>query len=250
MHDVLVIPSIDIKDGKTVRVVQGIPEIDTKAYGNDPVETAMLWRTENAKIIHVVDLDCSWTHSHKNYDIISEICDSVIIPVEMGGGVSNIKDAEEIFKLGVYRIIIGSLIFNNEKEFLKILEKFSAQKVVAAMDVVNNEIVISGRKLHSQTSAVNYAKHLAEIGVERIIVTDVKRNGMLSGPNIELTKKIADATGIKITHSGGISNYADLIKVAGAAPSQIDSVIIGRALYENKFPCQKIWRAAESDIFT
>ncbi len=250
MHDVLVIPSIDIKDGKTVRVVQGIPEMQTCKYGNDPIETAMLWRTENAKIIHIVDFDCSWTYSHKNYDIISEICDSVIIPVEMGGGVSTINDAEEIFRLGVYRIIIGSLIYNNEKEFLKILEKYGAQKVVAAMDVVNNEIVIGGRNLNTHTSAVDYAKHLEDIGVERIIVTDVKRNGMLIGPNIELTKSIAEATGVNITHSGGISGFSDLMKVVEAVPSRIDSVIIGRALYENKFSCQKIWRAAESDIFT
>ena len=249
MHDVLVIPSIDIKDGKTVRVVQGIPEVETCAYGNDPVEMAMLWRAENAKIIHVVDLDCSWTHSHINYDIISEICESVIIPVETGGGISSLKDAEEMFDLGVSRIIIGSLIYKNEKEFLKILEKYGARKIVAAMDVVDNQIVISGRKLNTNLPATEYAKHLSEIGVERIIVTDVKKNGMLSGPNLNLTKSIADASGINVTHSGGISDYSDLIKITELENKQIDSAIIGRALYENKFPCQKIWRVAESDIF-
>jgi len=250
MQDLLIIPAIDIKDGKTVRVVQGVPEVDTVQYGNDPVEMAMLWRAENAKVIHVVDFDCAWTHSHKNYGIISEICESVIIPVEMGGGISNINDAADIFSLGVYRIIVGSLIFDNEKEFLKIMQKYGPHKVVAAIDISDDKVVVSGRNIKTNLSVIEYSKHLKDLGVERIIVTDVKRNGMLASPNTELTKLIALATEIHITHSGGISGYSDLMQTAELTKYGVDSVIIGRALYENKFPCQKLWRVAESDIFT
>ncbi len=244
----LVIPSIDIKNGKTVRVVQGIPELNCPSYGNDPVEAAMLWRAENAKIIHVVDFDNSAFHSHKNFDIIAEICESVIIPVEMGGGISTLQDATEVFELGVYRIVIGSLIHDNKKVFTDILSKFGPRKVVAAIDVVNDSVVIHGRKDNAHISPVEFAHELKAAGIERIIVTDVNRNGMLKGPNKELTKEIALSTGLQVTHSGGVSNFEDLIEVAELSNYGVDSVIIGRALYENKFPCQKIWRVAESGI--
>ena len=246
----LVIPSIDIKDGKTVRVVQGIPELNSKEYGNDPVEMAMIWRTENAKFIHVVDFDSAHDHSHKNFDIIREICDSVIIPVELGGGIKSMQDAEQAFELGVFRIVIGSMFCDCPEDFKKLFEKYGPKRISTAIDVVDNQVVIHSRKELTGNNPVEYAKKLREIGVERFIVTDVKTNGMLGGPNIELSKSIADATGAKVTLSGGIRDYTDLMNVQNEGePAGIDSVIIGRALYENRFPCQKIWRVAESGLF-
>lgn len=249
MGKILVIPSIDIKDGKTVRIVQGIPELHCKSYGNDPVEMAMIWRSENAKIIHVVDFDSAHTHSHKNFDLIAEICESVVIPIEMGGGIKSIEDAEMAFDAGVYRLVIGSLFHQNHDEFNRIFEKFGPQLIVGAIDVFDNEIVSQGRKVHTGLDPIEFAIHLADIGVERIIVTDVKNNGMLGGPNLELCKRIASETGKKVTVSGGVRDYHDLVEIQNASDNGIDSVIIGRALYENRFSCQKIWRVAESGIF-
>lgn len=249
MNKILVIPSIDIKDRKTVRVVKGIPELGSNEYGSDPVEMAMIWRAENAKVIHVVDFDSSHQHSHKNFDLLGEICESVIIPVEFGGGITSIEDAQEIFNLGAFRLVIGSLAFTNPEEFKKIFEKFGPQKISSAIDVIDDELVIKGRKIKTGVSVYEFSKKLVDIGVTRFIVTDVNRNGMLEGPNVELCKKVADVTGTKVTLSGGISNYNDLINVQQNSEYGIDSVIIGRALYENKFPCQKIWRVAESGIF-
>jgi phosphoribosylformimino-5-aminoimidazole carboxamide ribotide isomerase len=249
MSNILILPSIDIKNRKTVRVVQGIPELDCHEYGNDPVEMAMIWRAENAKCLHVVDFDSSHEHSHKNYDIIEEICESVIIPVEMGGGIRNIDDAQLLFDLGVFRIIAGTMANENPEEFKKILEMYGPLKVVAAIDVMDEHVVVRGRKYDTGIDVIEYAKMLRMFGVERFIVTDVKTNGMLGGPNIELSKKVAEATGGKVTLSGGVSNYQDLKRVNDASIYGIDSVVIGRALYENNFSCQKIWRQAESGIF-
>ncbi len=249
MTNLLIIPSIDIKEGKTIRVVQGIPELNCSEYDDDPVEMAMIWRIENAKALHLVDFDSSQKHSHNNFEIIKKICDSVIIPVSFGGGIKSYEDADEIFNLGVFRIVIGTLMFENEKEFKKILSKFGPKSVIAAIDVVENEVVVGARKINTGLSPIEYAKKLVDMGIQRLVVTDVKRNGMLAGPNIELSVQIAQTTGVKITHSGGISKYADLIKIKEKMEFGIDSVIIGRALYENKFPCQKIWRMAESKIF-
>lgn len=249
MNKILVIPSVDIKNRKTVRVVQGIPELGCSEYGDDPVEMAMIWRSENAKVIHVVDFDSAHEHSHKNFDIIGEICESVIIPVEFGGGITTLADAEETLSLGAFRLVVGSLAFTNPNEFKKIFEKFGPQKISAAIDVINDELVIHGRKRKTGITAVEFAKKLADWGIERFVITDVERNGMLDGPNIDLCKSIADITNTKVTLSGGVSNYKDLIKVQQNSKFGIDSVIIGRALYENKFPCQKIWRVAETGIF-
>ncbi|MDX1701813.1 MAG: 1-(5-phosphoribosyl)-5-[(5-phosphoribosylamino)methylideneamino] imidazole-4-carboxamide isomerase [Melioribacteraceae bacterium] len=249
MQKILVIPSIDIKNRKTVRVVQGIPELGCKEYGDDPIEMAMIWRAENAKVLHVVDFDSSHEHSHKNFDLLGEICESVIIPVEFGGGITSIEDAEEALELGAFRLVIGSLAYTNPDEFKKIFERFGPQKISAAIDVVNDELVIHGRKKTTGISAVEFSTKLAEIGVTRFVVTDVKRNGMLDGPNIDLSCRVADATNTKVTLSGGISSYKDLIDVQKKGSCGIDSVIIGRALYENKFSCQKIWRVAESGLF-
>lgn len=249
MNNILVIPSIDIKNRKTVRIVQGIPELGCKSYGDDPVEMAMIWRAENAKVLHVVDFDSSHDHSHKNYDILGEICESVIIPVEFGGGIATLEDAEEAFALGAFRLVIGSLAFTDTIEFKKIFEKFGPQKISAAIDVIDDELVIHGRKEKTGINAVDFSRDLIDLGVKRFVVTDVARNGMLDGPNIDLCKRVADATNTKVTLSGGISSYLDLLEVQRRAECGIDSVIIGRALYENRFSCQKIWRVAESGIF-
>jgi phosphoribosylformimino-5-aminoimidazole carboxamide ribotide isomerase len=249
MGRVLVIPSIDIQNGVTVRVVQGIPELNCNEYCNDPIETAMLWRAENAKAIHVVDFNAAQNHSHKNFDIIAEMCESVIIPVQLGGGIRTFEDAQTSMELGVFRLVIGTMAFSDQKEFAKVLDHYGPSKIAAAIDVIDGEVVINGRQEKTGVKAIDYAMQLKDIGVNRFVVTDVKTNGMLIGPNINLSKKVAEVTGGRVTLSGGVSGYKDLNSVNQEFDNGIDSVIIGRALYENAFPCQKIWRVAESGIF-
>jgi phosphoribosylformimino-5-aminoimidazole carboxamide ribotide isomerase len=245
----LVIPSIDIHNQKTVRVVQGIPELDCKEYGDDPVEMAMIWRAENAKMLHVVDFDGAFDHSKKNYDIIKNLCSSVIIPIEFTGGVRSIDDAESVFDLGVYRIAINTMALENRSEFIKLFEKFGPTKIVLSIDVLDGELITRGRQKKSGLNYLTYTKEIAEIGIDRCIVTDVSRNGMMVGPNIQLSREIAEHSKIKVTHSGGVRNKDELLDLQQLLPIGIDSVIIGRAFYENRFPCQKLWRVAESGLF-
>lgn len=245
----LIIPSIDIKDGKIVRVVQEIPELKCIEYGDDPVEMAMIWRTENAKLLHIVDFDCSQLESKKNFSLVEQICKSVIIPIEFAGGVRNISDAEELFNIGVHRLALGTLAIEDLTTFIKILNKYGPTKIVASLDIVDEFICIRSRRIKTSVNYLNFAKKLSEIGVERFIVTDVNKNGLMKGINIEYSLNVALLTNKKVTHSGGVSDYKDLLEIQKHVNEGIDSVIIGRALYENKFPCQKIWRIAESDIF-
>ena len=249
MQKLLVIPSIDIKNGKCVRIVEGIPELDCHEYGNDPVEMAKLWRAENAKMIHVVDFDGAHEHSKRNFELVEKICSSVVIPVEFAGGIRNLEDADEIMKTGISRLAINSFAVENKTEFLKLLEKYGPSKIVISLDIKDGELITKGRKKRTGISYIDFSKEMAEVGIKRFIVCDITRNGMMEGPNIGLSETIAELTGANVTHAGGVRNKDELFDIQKLVPSGVDSVIVGRALYENRFPCQKLWRVAESGIF-
>jgi len=245
----LVIPSIDIKKGKTVRVVQGIPELNCSEYGDDPVEMARLWRAENAKMIHIVDFDGAFDHSNKNLKVVEKICSSVVIPVEFAGGIRNLDDAKAVMDIGVARIAVSTIVFEDRKEFENILNFFGPKKVVVCFDIIEDELIIRGKKKKTGLNYIEFAKEIAKSGVERFIVTDVNRNGLLKGPNITYSLNVALQSNCKVTHSGGIRNKDELMDLQQYINEGVDSVIVGRAFYENRFPCQKLWRVAESGIF-
>jgi phosphoribosylformimino-5-aminoimidazole carboxamide ribotide isomerase len=249
MRKLLVIPSIDIKHGKTVRVVQGIPELDCIQYGDDPVDMARIWRTENAKLIHIVDFDGAHLQSKRNFKVVEEICSSVVIPVEFAGGIRNYEDVVEIISAGVSRIAINTMALQNRTDFLKSLEKFGPSKISVSLDIRDHELITHGRTKQSGISYEIFVKEMVKVGIDRFLVCDISRNGLLEGPNIELSKRVADISGVKVTHAGGIRNKDELLDIQKLVPMGVDSVIIGRGLYENRFPCQKLWRVAESGIF-
>jgi phosphoribosylformimino-5-aminoimidazole carboxamide ribotide isomerase len=250
MRYLLVIPSIDIKHGKTVRVVQGIPELNCEEYGSDPVDMARIWRAENAKMLHVVDFDGSADHTHTNFQTVEKICSSVIIPVQFAGGIRNMEDVKAIMDTGISRLVVGTMAIKNRKLFEEVFEKYGPEKISVSLDVIEGEIVVKGRREKTGISYIDFAKDIAKLGVERFIVTDVLRNGVLGGPNLTYSQRVAEETHVKVTHSGGIRNKDELMDIQNVIQSGIDSVIVGRALYENKFPCQKLWRVAESGIFS
>jgi phosphoribosylformimino-5-aminoimidazole carboxamide ribotide isomerase len=249
MRYLLVIPSIDIKNGKTVRVVQGIPELDSKEYGSDPVEMAKIWRAENAKMLHVVDFDGAHDYSHQNFKVVEQMCSSVVIPVEFTGGIRNLDDAKAIMDTGICRLALGTMPISNLEEFIKVFELFGPTKVVLSLDIIDDELVIRGRRTKTGINYRDFIIKMAEMGVERFIVTDVLRNGVLAGPNIQLCSEVAKISKQKVTLSGGVRNKDELMDIQNLIPIGVDSVIVGRALYENKFPCQKLWRVAEIGIF-
>lgn len=249
MQKLLVIPSIDIKLGKTVRVVQGIPELDCFQYGDDPVDMARIWRTENAKMIHIVDFDGAHIQSKRNFGIVEEICSSVVIPVEFAGGIRNYDDTVKIMDAGVSRVAINTMALENRRDFLRVLEKFGPAKIAVSLDINGEELITHGRTKNTGVPYVKFIKELVEAGINRFLVCDIARNGLLEGPNIELAERVAELSGVKVTLAGGIRNKDELLDIQKLVPLGIDSVIIGRALYENRFPCQKLWRVAESGIF-
>ena len=244
---ILVIPSIDIKDRKCVRLIQGKPGTET-VYSDDPVQMAILWRGENAKMLHVLDLDGALEGPMKNLDVIKNIIQSVEIPIQVSAGVQTFDRAKEIFQIGASRVVMDRRANEDHNLMKDLIGEFGPRKIVVAIDAKNNDGETSGLREDSGLSPVKLGLRMKELGIERALYTDLSRDGTLSSPNFASIKEFAVKSGLKVTASGGIGGYTDLRRMQDLEPIGVDSVVIGRALYENRFPCQELWRACETEL--
>jgi phosphoribosylformimino-5-aminoimidazole carboxamide ribotide isomerase len=244
---ILIVPAIDLSDGKCVRLIQGVAGTE-RIYCDDPVKMAILWRGENFKIIHVVDLDGAFGGSMKNFEVIERMVNAVDIPIQVGGGIRSLEQCQRLFDLGVSRIVVGTIAIENPDLLRQLLEKFSARKVSVGIDAKNGIVKTKGWTEDTGITAVSLGLNMKQLGVQRIVYTDIARDGMMMGPNLEAIRDLAEKTGVRITASGGVSGYKDLLALGALEPYGVDSVIIGKALYENKFPCQALWRDVEKDL--
>lgn len=241
----LVIPVIDIKDGKCVRVLHGLDE-ETHFYCDSPVNVAKLFRRENFKAIHITDLDGAIYGEMRNYPVIKEITRAVDIPIQLGGGIRDFETAKKmITDLGVYRIVLGTAAINNPELVSRIIDEFSPSKLVVCIDEKFNNVVTDGWINYANITPLDFAKLLESYNVKRIIYQDVTRVGNFTGPFLERLLELANNTKLKITAAGGIGNYMHLKSLVDLNNPHIDSVMISRSLYENRFPCQAIWRDLE-----
>lgn len=237
----LVIPAIDLRDGKCVRLYQGSYEQET-VYYDDPVKMARLWRIQNARVLHVVDLDAARNDGRDNREVVRQICNELDIPVQLGGGIRSMEDIEEALGLGVYRVIIGTAAVRNPQLVSEAVDRFTCSRVVVGIDARHGEVRLDGWTEGSGVQAVDLALDMEDRGVRRIIYTDIGRDGTMKGPNIEAYRTLGKRLNrVRITASGGVGGYQDLIRLKELKPYRVDSVVIGRALYENRFPCQQFW---------
>lgn len=241
----LIIPVIDIKDGKCVRVVEGLSD-KTMYYSESPINMARLFRKENAKVIHITDLNGAYTGDMNNVKIIKDIVDSVGVPVQIGGGIRTYDTVKKLIEdVGVYRIVIGTSAIDDIELIQKILEEFGPRKIAIGVDVRDGYLVRDGWLNQTEIKGVEFALGMKSLGIERVIYQDVSRVGTLAGPNIEGITEIAIATKMKITAAGGIGGYLDLRRIQDLENLGVDSVMMSRPLYENKFPCMALWREQE-----
>ena len=241
----LVIPVIDIQQGKCVRVVHGLDNI-ANYYCDNPVTLAKLFRKENFRALHITDLDGAVHGEMGNYPIIKEIVRSVDIPIQLGGGIRDYDTAVKIINgLGVYRIVVGTGAIKDPDMVKRILNDFSPSKLVIGIDEKLNNVVTNGWINYANITPLDFAMYMESLGVKRIIYQDVTRVGNYSGPFTERLLELAKATNLKITSAGGVANYQHLKRLSDLKHPNIDSVMISRALYENSFPCQALWRDVE-----
>lgn len=224
-------PAIDIKNGQCVRLRQGQFH-DVEVYSHIPAKVAGLWQEEGASYIHIVDLDGALVGHSVNEKTIKEIVDSVDIPIQVGGGIRTIQDIEHKLNLGVARVIIGTKAVENPAFIKEAISNFGADKIVIGIDAKDGMVAIQGWEKISNYNAVSLGLQMKDLGVKTIIYTDISKDGMLKGPNVEHTKEMVDATGLDIIASGGISSLKDLEKLEQI---HVQGTIIGKALYEKRF---------------
>ena len=244
---ILIFPALDLKDGKCVRLVQGEPGTE-KIYSEDPVQMAILWRGENAKTLHVVDLDGAFEGSMKNLDVIKKMADAVEIPIQVGGGIRTFEQIQQLFSIGVYRVVLGTVAIEDPGLVRKAITEYGMRKVAIGIDAKNGVVMTQGWQHDSGTDAISLALKMKDLGACRIVYTDINRDGMMTGPNFDAIKEMAVRSGLRITASGGISGYKDLIRLQELERFGVDSVIVGKALYENRFPCEALWRLNEKGL--
>lgn len=225
----LIIPAIDIQNGKCVRLIQGNFE-DKKIYNDDPLSTAKRWKEQGAKMLHLVDLDGARTGNLLNLEIIKKIAQEINIPVQVGGGIRDKKTVKALLSNNVTRIILGTVALENEEELKKILKKFSSQ-IAIALDTKNGKLMKQGWLKNSNKSSVITALKLEKLGVKRFVYTDIIKDGTLTEPNYKEINNLIKNVSVPVIASGGISNINSVkqLKAIGA-----EAVIIGKALYENK----------------
>lgn len=225
----LIIPAIDLRAGKCVRLVEGKPEHET-IYSDDPVAMAVHWQEEGARFLHVVDLDGAFAGAPKNLAVISGILAAVKMPVQIGGGIRSLATIERLLELGASRVILGSAAILEPKLVAEACAKYG-EAILVGIDARNGQVAIEGWGMTVEKCALELAQEVQAQGVQRVVFTDIKRDGTLQGPNLEATGALAKATGLKIVASGGVSTLDDLRAVKELEPTGVDSVIIGKSLY-------------------
>ncbi|MBN1472754.1 MAG: 1-(5-phosphoribosyl)-5-[(5-phosphoribosylamino)methylideneamino]imidazole-4-carboxamide isomerase [Syntrophaceae bacterium] len=239
----IIIPAIDIKDGKCVRLAQGKFDRVT-TYGDNPVEMALRWMKEGAERIHIVDLDGSVAGKPRNADIILEIAKTVDVPVQLGGGIRNMETIEFYLSRGVSSVILGTTALQNENIVRNACGEFP-DKIILGIDALNGHVAVRGWTQTTEKNAIDLARQYEDCQMKAIVYTDIERDGMSTGVNIEATKAMARAVCIPVIASGGVASMADIEGLLAIDDGEVYGVIIGRALYNGAISLEEAIRRSK-----
>lgn len=227
----LLIPAIDIKEGKCVRLRQGLME-DSTVFSDSPLDMADKWVELGAKRIHLVDLDGAFAGRPANADVINAIAEKhPTVPIQIGGGIRDEKTIQAYLDAGVQYVIIGTRAAN-EPQFISDIAQQFGQHIIIGLDAKDGMVAVDGWATLTDHHVVDLAHRFQNDGVQAIIYTDIARDGMMQGVNIEATKALAESVSIPIIASGGVTNMQDLVELQKIAASGVSGVITGRAIYE------------------
>ena len=238
----LIIPAIDLKDGRCVRLFQGDMDKET-VYFENPVDAARHWVDEGATFLHIVDLNGAVEGRPVHTQEIAAVCQLAGLSVELGGGLRSIAAVEAALNLGVARVVIGTAAYDNP-DFLRALCKKFPGKIVVGIDARQGKVAVKGWKETTSMDAVELAKRCEQDGASRIIYTDISRDGTRQGVNVEETLKIARAVKIPVIASGGVATLDDIRKLLPLEKEGIEGVIVGRALYSGVFTIRETLQVA------
>jgi phosphoribosylformimino-5-aminoimidazole carboxamide ribotide isomerase len=222
-----VIPAIDLKSGQCVRLYQGDYAQET-VYSADPVAVAQQWQEQGAPRLHLVDLDGAAGGHQENRETIAAIVGQLTIPVQVGGGIRSEATARELLDLGVDRVVIGTAAVEQPDLVQRLCRDYGGEHVIVAVDARDGQVAIRGWRETTSVSALDLAQQMAQLGVPRLLYTDISRDGTLSEPNFEANRELAARTGLKILASGGVASLEQLRRLASTG---VEGAIVGRALY-------------------
>ena len=232
----IVIPAVDIRGGRCVRLVQGRPEEET-VFSDDPVAMAVRWTQEGAERLHVVNLDGALgvgpgeNTVQVNRRIIGEMAAAVDVPIQLGGGLHSVADIEEAFALGVDRVILGTVAVEEPDVVAEAVRRHGAGRILVGIDGTDGVAVTHGWQRESQLSVLDLAQRMKSLGITRIVYTDVKRDGMLVGVNLEAVLRMARESGLRVIASGGVRSIDDVVALIPLEGDGVEGVIVGKALY-------------------
>ncbi|MCE5217365.1 1-(5-phosphoribosyl)-5-[(5-phosphoribosylamino)methylideneamino]imidazole-4-carboxamide isomerase [bacterium] len=225
----LILPAIDLSDGKCVRLKQGDMNQKT-VFSDDPAQMAVRWADAGAQVLHLVDLDGAMVGRSANLEAVERILKAIRIPVELGGGLRTRDDVARVLDLGVKWAIMGTSALSKPQELKRCLKEFG-DRITVGIDARDGRVAVQGWTETSDVSALDLARKMEELGVRRIIFTDIATDGMLAGPNVESTRALAEAVSVDIIASGGVTTLNDLRVLKALEPLGVVGAIVGRALY-------------------
>lgn len=225
----IVIPAIDLKEGKCVRLEQGLMERDT-VFNDNPAAQALAWQAQGAELLHIVDLDGAFAGQPKNRGAIEAIVKAIAIPSQLGGGIRDIATIEAYLGMGLGRVIIGTAAQRNPALVEEACRLFPG-RIVVGIDAKNGLVAVQGWAEVTGVTAVELARKFEGFGVAAIVYTDISRDGMLQGPNIDATRALAEAISIPVIASGGVSSLTDIANLMAVEGSGVTGVITGKAIY-------------------
>lgn len=231
-----IIPAIDILDNKLVRLEKGKFQ-SSKIYSDNPLDIAKTFDGFGFEWLHIVDLSGSKSGKISTIDLLDKIKNQTRSKIQFGGGIRSLEDAKQLINY-VDRIIIGSLSVTDKNEFEKIISEIGEQKIICAVDVKDEKVMIKGWTVDSELTLQNHIDYCSSVGIKNFLVTDIQRDGMLTGPNIILySKLITNYPSLNFIASGGISSYDDLIHLKKI---NTYAVVVGKAIYEKKISLKEL----------
>ena len=225
----IVIPAIDLKEGRCVRLEQGLMEKDT-VYSDDPAGQALSWQEQGGELLHIVDLDGAFAGVPRNREAIRAIVEAVSVPTELGGGIRDLATIEAYLELGIGRVILGTVAKENPALVAEACRLFPG-RIVVGIDAKDGLVAVRGWADVTEKRATDLAKEMEGYGVEAIIYTDIARDGMMQGPNIEATRQLAEAISVPVIASGGVSSLDDIARLMTVESAGVTGVITGKAIY-------------------
>ncbi|MEM2983333.1 MAG: 1-(5-phosphoribosyl)-5-[(5-phosphoribosylamino)methylideneamino]imidazole-4-carboxamide isomerase [Candidatus Bathyarchaeia archaeon] len=241
----IIIPAVDIKEGRCVRLLQGRPEEET-VYSNDPETMAMRWEQEGAKRLHVVDLDGAFVGRPLNRDTVKRLLKAVKVPVQVGGGIRDIRTIEEYLEDGVDRVILGTAALE-EMNFLKEACSLFPGKIAVGLDTKDGRLAVRGWRELVDLTPLQIARSIERYGICCLIYTDILRDGTQKGINVQATAELARSISIPVIASGGVASIEDIRNISKFAHYGIEGVIIGKALYSGRIILSEAIKVAQEE---